>query len=132
MTKTSNTRSSSAPAKKSFEHKDGHGSLFFDAPGVPTLSGSFKYGKTFDVTGEPQVDKNQRDYTRIMGDGVSGGLFVNDRKENDRHPDFSGPIEVDGQKLRVSAWKKEIKSGQNAGQEYLSIAVSEPRQREEG
>lgn len=131
MTKASTSRSPAATTKKTFEHKDGHGSLFYDAPGVPTLSGSFKFGRTFEVTGEPQVDKNQRDYTRILGNGVSGGLYVNDRKENERHPDFNGPIEVDGQRLRISAWKKEIKSGQSAGQEYLSIAVSEPRQREE-
>jgi hypothetical protein len=131
MTKASPQRSSSAPAKSTFEHKDGHGSLFYDAPGVPTISGSFKFGKTYNVTGEPQVDKNQRDYTRLQGDGVSGGLFVNERKEKDTHPDFTGPIEVDGQKLRMSAWKKTIKSGQSAGQEYLSISVSEQRQREQ-
>lgn len=132
MTNASPQRSSSASAKKTFEHKDGTGSLFYDAPGVPTLSGSFKYGKTFDVTGEPQVDKNQREYTRILGEGVSGGLFINDRKENERHPDFNGPIEIDGQKLRMSAWKKAIKTGQSAGQDYLSISISEPRQREQG
>lgn len=132
MSKASPQRGSSASAKKAFEHKDGTGSLFYDAPGVPTLSGSFKYGRTFDVTGEPQVDKNSRDYVRITGEGVSGGLFVNDRKENERHPDFNGPIEVDGQKLRVSAWKKQIKSGQNAGQDYLSIAISEPYNRDQG
>ena len=132
MSKASTQRGTSASAKKAFEHRDGTGSLFYDAPGVPTLSGSFKFGRSFDVTGEPQVDKNSRDYVRITGEGVSGGLFVNDRKENERHPDYSGPIEVDGQKLRLAAWKKAIKTGQNAGQEYLSIAISEPQQRDQG
>lgn len=130
MTNASSSRSPAASAKKTFEHKDGHGSLFYDAPGVPTLSGTFKFGKTHEVTGEPQVDKNQREYTRILGEGVSGGLFVNDRKENERHPDFNGPIEIDGQKLRISAWKKEIKSGQSAGQEYLSVSISERREQQ--
>lgn len=126
-----NTRSNQ-PERRSFEHNDGHGSLFYDVPGVPTLSGSFKWEKTYNVTGEPQIDKNQKEYTRLTGDGVSGGLYVNERKERDTHPDYTGPIEVNGQKLRMSAWKKETKSGQNAGQEYLSIAISEPRNNSAG
>lgn len=131
MTKASTSRSSSASTKKTFEHKDGTGSLFYDAPGVPTLSGSLKYGQTYNVTGEPQVDKNQNEYTRIIGDGVSGGLYVNDRKENERHPDLTGPIEINGEKLRMSAWKKEIKGGPNVGQEFLSISITEQRRRED-
>jgi hypothetical protein len=127
MTKTAARNSQSS--KKSFEHKDGHGSLFYDAPGVPTLSGSFRVGKSYEVTGEPAVDKNQNDYTRISGNGVSGGLFNNDRKESPNHPDYTGPIDVDGKKYRMAAWKKETKSGEHAGQEYLSLAISEIKPR---
>lgn len=130
MSKAPTSRGPAASGKKAFEHKDGNGSLFYDEPGVPTLSGSLKYGKTYSVTGEPQVDKNQVQYTRIMGDGLSGGLYPNERKENERHPDFTGPIEIDGQRLRISAWEKEIKAGQSAGQKFLSVSVSEPRARE--
>lgn len=126
------TQSSQSSGKKTFEHRDDSGTLFYDAPGAPTLAGEIRCGKTYAVTAEPAVDKNQRDYVKIAGDGVSGGLFVNDRKEQERHPDFTGPIDFEGRKMRMSAWKKPIKSGPNAGTEFLSIAVSEPYQKQDG
>lgn len=125
-----NSSKTQSGSKKTFEHRDGSGTLFYDAPGVPTLSGTIKYGKNHDVTGEPKIDKNQVDYTLIKGNGVIGGLYINSYKEQEKHPDLTGPIEIDGQKLRISAWKKEIKSGQNEGQEYLSVAISEAKSRD--
>lgn len=127
---SNNTQGRTAATSKSgtFQHREGSGSLFYDAPGVPTLTGAFTYGKSRDVTAEPAVDKNQKDYVKIAGDGVSGALYPNERKEAEKHPDFTGPIEIDGEKLRISAWTKQTKSGANAGQDFLSVAVSEPRQ----
>lgn len=129
MSKSEPQRSESATAKKSYTQREDSGTLFYDAPGAPTLAGEIRCGKTHTVTAEPAIDKNQRDYIKVSGDGVSGGLFVNDRKEKETHPDYTGPVEFNGRKMRMSAWKKPLKSGQNAGQDFLSIAVSEPYQK---
>ena len=51
-----------------------------------------------------------------------GVLFKNFRKENDRHPDYRGKINVDGVEKEISAWIKESKKGDK----FMSIAVSEP------
>ena len=55
----------------------------------------------------------------------NGALFRNDKKTKDNHPDFQGALNLDnqsdGEKLRLSAWKK---VGEKAG-EYLSIAIQE-------
>jgi hypothetical protein len=118
----------SAPAKKAFSHKDGMGSLFYDAPGAPTMSGSFTLGGvTYEVTAEPANDKEKREYLRVSCQGVSGALYDNDRATSERHPAKTGPIEVAGQKKRIAAWVKQTQSGANAGQDYLSIAISDLR-----
>jgi hypothetical protein len=56
----------------------------------------------------------------------SGHLFRNERKEKDTHPDFTGDCTVNGKKMKVSAWTKEIKNGDRAGQKFLSLNFSEP------
>lgn len=52
----------------------------------------------------------------------TGVLFVNN-KENERQPDYTGNIVVNGKDYRLAAWKR---TSQN-GREYLSVAVSEPQ-----
>lgn len=94
------------------------------------MSGRIVIGKIHDIKAEPAVDKNQKDYVKIAAKGVSGGLYDNERKTEERHPDYTGPISVDGKKYRVSAWKKPIKTGQNAGQDFLSLAISEMREKQ--
>jgi hypothetical protein len=49
----------------------------------------------------------------------SGVLFKNDKKENDRAPDYKGNIMVDGQEYWLSAWIKEGKMGK-----FMGLAVS--------
>jgi len=51
-----------------------------------------------------------------------GVLFKNDRKTEDKHPDYRGTINVNGVDKDISAWIKVAKSGVK----YLSIAASDP------
>ena len=41
----------------------------------------------------------------------SGVLFRNEKKQSDRHPDFTGNVNIEGTEMWVSAWVKESKSG---------------------
>lgn len=107
-----------------FVPRDNTGVLFYDAPGVPTLKGSVQMGQKIEVTAEPGVDSQQRQYTRIKGNNVSGALYPNEHKSTDNHPDFTGPITVKGEELRVAAWTRQKKSGADQGQDYLSLSIS--------
>lgn len=48
----------------------------------------------------------------------TGSLFKNDRKESERHPDYTGTIIVDGVSYWLSAW---VKGGANG--KFFSLAV---------
>jgi hypothetical protein len=50
---------------------------------------------------------------------LSGVLFRNDRRENDRQPEFTGSITVAGVSYWLSAWVKEGRSGVK----FFSLAV---------
>lgn len=47
-----------------------------------------------------------------------GVLFKNDRKDQDKHPDYTGTLNVDGVEYWLSAW---IKSGQKG--KFMSLSV---------
>jgi len=49
----------------------------------------------------------------------SGVLFRNDKKENDRAPDYKGNVMVDGNEYWLSAWIKEGKTGK-----FMGLALS--------
>jgi uncharacterized protein (DUF736 family) len=49
-----------------------------------------------------------------------GALFKNDKKESDRHPDYRGSLNVNGEEFWISAWLKESK----AGTKYMSLSVT--------
>ena len=57
----------------------------------------------------------------------SGALFLNDRKETEKHPDFRGTINVDGTEYWVSGWTKDIQNGPKRGESMISLALT-PKQ----
>jgi hypothetical protein len=54
----------------------------------------------------------------------SGVLFRNDKKDNDRAPEYKGNLTVNGQDFWLSAWIKEGKSGKFMG---LALSPKEPQ-----
>lgn len=52
-----------------------------------------------------------------------GVLFKNDNKETDRHPDYKGRIDVNGQEYWLSAW---IKDRKGTNQKYMSLSIGDP------
>ncbi len=49
----------------------------------------------------------------------SGVFFVNDRKQKETHPDYTGKLNVEGKEFYLKGWKKTAKSGAN----FLSVAI---------
>jgi uncharacterized protein (DUF736 family) len=52
-------------------------------------------------------------------DSNSGALFKNDKKGNDRAPDYRGELKVAGELHEIAAWLKVSK----AGTKYMSLSV---------
>jgi hypothetical protein len=50
----------------------------------------------------------------------SGTLFKNDRRETDKHPEYTGSINVDGTDYWLSAWIKVSKDG---SKKFFSLSV---------
>ena len=59
----------------------------------------------------------------------SGVLFVNDRKEKESQPDYTGNIVMGGVKKRLAGWKKTSKS--DPSMTFLSISVSDFQEKKE-
>jgi uncharacterized protein (DUF736 family) len=51
-------------------------------------------------------------------------IFKNNKKENEKHPDYRGTINVDGRELEISLWIKEGKAGK-----FFSGKIKEPYQK---
>ncbi|CAL62441.1 Conserved hypothetical protein [Herminiimonas arsenicoxydans] len=51
-----------------------------------------------------------------------GVLFINDRKQGDKHPDYKGSINVGGKEFWLSAWMKTGAKG-----EFISLSI-EPKE----
>ena len=56
----------------------------------------------------------------------SGVLFKNDKKGNEKAPDYKGKINVNGKDYDLAGWLREGKTGN-----FLSVKVSEPYKKEE-
>lgn len=48
--------------------------------------------------------------------------FVNDKNGNEKKPDWTGKINIDGKEMRIAVWKRKSASGI----EYLSGSIEEP------
>ena len=57
----------------------------------------------------------------------SGALFTNKSKKEDKHPDYTGNINVEGKELQIAGWKKVSKNGTT----FLSLSVSEKKEHTE-
>lgn len=53
-----------------------------------------------------------------------GVLFVNDKKGNEKAPDRTGKINVDGVDFKLAGWIKEGKKGQ-----FLSLSIQKQEER---
>jgi len=54
----------------------------------------------------------------------SGSLFVNNRKQTEKSPDYSGSAVVLGRQMYISGWIKQTMNGKT----FLSLAFNEPNQ----
>lgn len=52
-----------------------------------------------------------------------GALFVNDRKDTDKHPDWKGSININGVEHWISGWARSTARGN-----VISLALGEPKQ----
>jgi len=54
-----------------------------------------------------------------------GSIWKNDKKETDRHPDFTGSLNVEGVEYWVSAWKRKPDANPKAPALSFSIKPKE-------
>lgn len=54
-----------------------------------------------------------------------GAIWKNDKKESDKHPDFTGNLNVDGVDYWVSAWKRSTDAGDKAPVLRFSIRAKD-------
>jgi hypothetical protein len=62
--------------------------------------------------------KHKRDNVRFQQKDGTGAIFVNDRKEQDNHPDRTGTAMVSGRAYYINGWLKKTK----AGKPYMSVS----------
>lgn len=55
---------------------------------------------------------------------MRGVLFRNDKRETDKHPEYTGKVQIRGEEFRLAAW---VRESSKSGQKFFSIAVSEPQ-----
>lgn len=53
-----------------------------------------------------------------------GSMFVNDKKTEDKHPDWNGSLNVNGVDYWISGWKKMSKGNKP----FLSISIREKQE----
>ena len=56
-----------------------------------------------------------------------GSIWKNDKKETDKHPDFTGSLNVNGEDFWVSAWKRKADANPKAPALSFSIKPKEEK-----
>lgn len=51
----------------------------------------------------------------------SGALFKNDKDGNEKRPDYTGKLDVEGKEYRLAAWIRDGRRGK-----FMSLKLSEP------
>lgn len=54
-----------------------------------------------------------------------GQIWRNEKKETDKHPDFTGTLNVDGVEFWVSAWKRKADANEKAPALSFSVKLKE-------
>lgn len=52
----------------------------------------------------------------------TGAIFKNERKQEDKHPEYKGKIDIDGKTYDIALWVKKSKNDKS----YFSVKISEP------
>jgi len=58
-------------------------------------------------------------------DTNKGVLFKNDKKGNEKAPDYTGKMNVNGKEMRLAAWIREGAKGK-----FMSLSLSEQQEKE--
>jgi hypothetical protein len=72
--------------------------------------------QSYNKLNKPGWERKMPDYD----DTNKGVLFRNERKENEKHSDYNGNINVSGQEYWINAWIKEAKG---SGKKFMSLSV---------
>jgi len=57
-------------------------------------------------------------------DTNKGVLFKNDKKGNEKAPDYTGKMNVNGKEMRLAAWIREGAKGK-----FMSLSMSDPQEK---
>jgi hypothetical protein len=60
-----------------------------------------------------------------------GSIWKNDKKETEKHPDFTGSINVEGKEYWVSAWKRKPDANPKAPALSFSVTAKDANQFQE-
>ena len=58
----------------------------------------------------------------------TGSIFKNDFKQEERHPDYKGQVNLGGDMKDIALWLRQSKT---TGKKYFYVQVSEPYQKAE-
>lgn len=58
-----------------------------------------------------------------------GAFFKNDKKETEKHPDFTGSLNVEGKEYWISGWKRRPDQSEKAPALSFSIKAKEDTQK---
>lgn len=56
---------------------------------------------------------------------IGKGVLFHDHDAKNNQPHMTGMLMINDRKYRLAAWKRTIKSGKHAGDDYLILAISE-------